>query len=52
MNPVDYVHHALNLMIDPLDKTNPEYELIKKYVDNTRTSQNQYDIETIFKIQR
>jgi len=40
MNPIDYVHHAINSIIEPLDKSTPEYELIKKYVDNTRTSQN------------
>lgn len=36
MNPVDYVYHALNLKIDTLEEKSAEYEVIRKYIDNTR----------------
>jgi hypothetical protein len=36
MNPIDYVYQALNLMIEPLDEENGEYEVVRKYIDNTR----------------
>lgn len=36
MNPIDYVYHALNLIIEPLQNESPEYEVIRKYIDNTR----------------
>lgn len=36
MNPIDYVYHAMNLMIDPLETESPEYEVIRTYIDNTR----------------
>lgn len=36
MNPIDYVYHAMNLMIDPLEKETPEYETIYKYIENTK----------------
>lgn len=35
MNPIDYVYNALNLLIEPLDQEGPEYEVIRKYIDNT-----------------
>lgn len=37
MNPIDYVYHAMNLMIDPLEVESPEYEVIRTYIDNTRS---------------
>ncbi len=36
MNPIDYVYNALNLIIDPLVFESPEYDVIRKYIDNTR----------------
>lgn len=35
MNPVDYVFQALNLLIEPLDKEGGEFEVMKRYIDNT-----------------
>lgn len=35
MNPIDYVYSAVNLMIEPLDKEGPEFEVIDKYIENT-----------------
>lgn len=66
MNPIDYVYHAMNLLIDPLEIESPEYEVIRTYIDNTRNDQgqqnlwggfhnninNQWEIANIFKIQR
>lgn len=66
MNPIDYVYHAMNLLIDPLETESPEYEVIRTYIDNTRNDQlgnnmwggfhnninNQWEIAHIFKIQR
>ena len=40
INPVDYVYHALNLQIEPLDPESGEFEVIKGYIDNTRENQN------------
>mmetsp|Transcript_40067 Transcript_40067/g.38592 ORF Transcript_40067/g.38592 Transcript_40067/m.38592 type:complete len:276 (+) Transcript_40067:1981-2808(+) len=51
MNPIDYVHQALNLMIEPLDKAGGEYEVINKYIQNTNTN-FRHRIKNIFKIQR
>ena len=33
MNPVDYVHEALNIKIESIPEIEPEYEAIRKYVD-------------------
>lgn len=41
MNPVDYVHNALNLLIEPLDKEGAEFEVINTYIKNTKTDQPQ-----------
>jgi len=41
MNPIDYVYHAMNLMIEPLEVESPEYEVIRTYIDNTRNVENQ-----------
>jgi hypothetical protein len=35
MHPVDYVHHALNLIIDYVDPQSPEHDLLETYVRNT-----------------
>lgn len=43
MNPIDYVYHAMNMIIDPLEIESPEYEVIRNYIDNTRNVDgNQY----------
>lgn len=61
MNPIDYVYHAMNIMIDPLEVDSPEYEVIRTYIDNTRNQENnnyymrnndQWEIANIFKMQR
>ena len=47
-------------MIEPLDTEGPEYEVIRKYIDNTRNvdhnnygqREDQFEIAHIFKIQR
>jgi Poly(ADP-ribose) polymerase catalytic domain/Poly(ADP-ribose) polymerase, regulatory domain len=57
MNPIDYVYHAMNIMIEALDKESPEYEVIRTYIDNTRNveynyNRDQYEIANIFKVQR
>ena len=61
MNPVDYVYNALNLQIQPLRKEEPEFDVIRTYIDNTKEDNNNYgyrgfmdtyDIHNIFKIQR
>jgi len=41
MNPIDYVYHAMNMIIDPLEVESPEYEVIKTYIDNTRNDSGQ-----------
>lgn len=54
-NPTDYVYDALNLMIEALDKESPEFEVVNKYIANTRNvdhNSNQFEIANIFKIQR
>ncbi len=58
MNPIDYVYHAMNLMIDPLEVDSPEYEVIRTYIENTRNVDgvnmynrgDQWDIANIFKV--
>jgi hypothetical protein len=40
MNPIDYVYHAMNMIIDPLEVESPEYEVIKTYIDNTRNDKD------------
>jgi hypothetical protein len=59
VNPIDYVHNALNLLIDPLDNEGPEFEVIRTYIDNTRNQignfynhLKDYEVANIFKIQR
>jgi hypothetical protein len=58
INPIDYIYHAMNLLIDPLEVESPEYEVIKTYIDNTTNVDNnvyqrdQWKISNIFKIQR
>ena len=59
MNPIDYVYNALNLLIEPLDNESGEYEVIRKYIDNTKVDANNfyrtedgYEIANIFKLQR
>lgn len=53
-NPVDYVFDALNLMIEPLEKESGEFEVIHKYIENTRNQQqhmhmNGFEVSNIFK---
>jgi Poly(ADP-ribose) polymerase, regulatory domain len=52
MHPIDYIYHALNLPIQYLDPTTPEYEVIQKYVKNT--SDGALDFQThklkVFKV--
>ena len=50
MNPIDYVHNAVNMLIEPMDSESPEYEVIKTHIDNTRTNRESYDIANIFKV--
>ena len=54
MNPIDYIHQALNIMIEPMDAESPEFEVMKTYIDNTRNvnANDQYEVANIFKIQR
>lgn len=35
MNPLDYIYHGLNMMIEPLDHKSDEFGLLKEYVYNT-----------------
>lgn len=52
MHPIDYIYHALNLPIQYLDPTTPEFEVIQKYVKNT--SEGALDFQThklkVFKV--
>ncbi len=51
INPVDYVFDALNLDIEAMDKDSNEFEVINKYISNTR--ENNYgalEISNIFKL--
>jgi hypothetical protein len=35
MNPVDYIYHALNIIIESVDDHSPEYDVINTYITNT-----------------
>jgi hypothetical protein len=51
INPVDYVYHALNLLVEPLVVNSPEFEVISTYLNNTKgDASNQLEIAHIFKI--
>lgn len=54
MHPVDYIHHSLNLIMEFIDPTSPEHEVVETYIKNT--SEGHVNFAThrvkIFKIQR
>ena len=35
MNPLDYIYHALNLLIEPLEHEGAEFALLQEYIHNT-----------------
>ena len=47
MNPIDYVHQALNLKIEHLDAEGPEYEVIRKYIDNTANFHDGWNTQSL-----
>lgn len=55
VNPVDTHYAKLKTDMDPLDKNSEEFQLIKRYVENTHAkTHDQYtlEIEDVFKISR
>ena len=54
VNPIDYVHDALNVKISMLEAGSPEHSLIHKYVENTSGSSISFSTHkvNIFEVQR